>query len=351
MALCDIARGAYAWLGEGEIGRQKPIPCRLDQERNAMTAQWKAFGFAFGVFVALASTAPAAELKLMTGPQGGAWIPLGGQLKDMWEKASGNLSVQALPGAGIANVRAIEEGKADVGFGNSISTVDAVKGNPPFQKPHQNVCNIATLYPQYFQVVVRADLGINSIKDLKGKALSIQPRGNTAEEITKQVLQVNGLTYNDIKPSFVSYTDAVTQIQDGHSVGFTLGTTIPSSAIMDLGSMRDIKLLDLADQLDPMKKLNPGYTLVTIPKGTYPKQDQDVKVIGYATHIVASCKLPADTAYSMTKAIADNTATLATVVRDIAPLKPKAMAEDIGVPFHPGAARFYKEAGVEVVSH
>ena len=287
----------------------------------------------------------------MTGPQGGAWVPLGGQLKDLWEKAVANLSVQALPGAGIANVRGIEEGKTDVGFGNSISTVDAIKGAAPFNKPHANVCNIATLYPQYFQVVVRIDSGVNTIKDLKGKGIAAQPRGNTAEEITKQLLQVNGLTYNDVKISFVSYTDAVTQVQDGHAVAFTAGTTIPSSAVMDLASARDVKLLDLADQLSAMKKLNPGYTLNTIPKGTYPKQDKDVKVIGYATHIVVSCKLPADTVYGMTKAIAANTATLASVVKDIAALKPIAMAEDIGVPFHAGAAKFYKEAGITVMTH
>ena len=286
----------------------------------------------------------------MTGPQGGAWVPLGGQLKDLWEKAVANLSVQALPGAGIANVRGIEEGKTDVGFGNSISTVDAIKGAAPFNKPHANVCNIATLYPQYFQVVVRMDAGVNAIKDLKGKGIAAQPRGNTAEEITKQLLQVNGLTYNDVKMSFVSYTDAVTQVQDGHAVAFTAGTTIPSSAVMDLASARDVKLLDLADQLNAMKKLNPGYTLNTIPKGTYPKQDKDVKVIGYATHIVASCKLPVETVYGMTKAIATNTAVLASIVKDIAALKPNGMAEDIGVPFHAGAAKFYKEAGITVMT-
>ena len=58
---------------------------------------------------------------MMTGPQGGSWIPLGGQMKDMWEKAIPGLKVQVMPGAGIANVRAIEEGKADVGLSNSIS--------------------------------------------------------------------------------------------------------------------------------------------------------------------------------------------------------------------------------------
>jgi TRAP transporter TAXI family solute receptor len=292
----------------------------------------------------------AADIRLMTGPQGGSWVPLGGQLKDMWEKSITNVSVQSMPGAGIANVRGIEEGKTEVGFGNSISTVDAIAGKPPFNKPHNNVCNVATLYPQYFQVVVRADSGINSGKDLKGKALAAQPRGNTAEEITKHWLQVNGLSYNDVKMSFVSYTDAVAQVQDGHAQAFTLGTTIPAGAVMDLASARDIKLLDLSDQLEPMRKINPGYTLVTVPKGTYPKQEKEVPVIGYATHIVASCKLPEDTVYGMTKAIAANVGDMARVVKAMEGLTPKGMAEDIGVPFHPGAAKFYKESGITVAT-
>lgn len=312
-----------------------------------MKLQAKVLGLSF-VLALAGSAASAAELKLMTGPQGGVWIPLGGQLKDMWEKAIPNMSVQALPGAGIANVRGVEEGKADVGFGNSISTVDAIKGNPPFTKPHGNVCNIATLYPQYFQVVVRADAGINSVKDLKGKGVTTQQRGNTGELITAHMLKVAGLSYNDVKMSFVSYTDSVTQMQDGNAVAFTLGTTIPSGAVMDLAAARDIKLLDLSDMLPEMKKINPGYTLVTVPKGTYPKQDKDVQVIGYATHVVASCKLPEDMVYQMTKAMAANINSMAAVNKAIAGLTPKAMAEDIGVPFHPGAAKFYKEAGVQM---
>jgi hypothetical protein len=316
-----------------------------------MTTTMNAIGLGLGLMLALAGPAPAVDLKLMTGPQGGAWVPLGGQLKDMWEKAIPNLSVQALPGAGIANVRGIEESKTDIGFGNSISTVDAIAGKPPFNKPHGNVCNVATLYPQYFQVVVRVDAGVNSIKDLKGKGIAAQPRGNTAEEITKQLLQVNGLTYNDVKMSFVSYSDAVSQVQDGHSVAFTAGTTIPSSAVMDIATSRDVKIIDLADQLDGMKKVNPGYTLNTIPKGTYPKQDKDIQVIGYATHIVASCKLPEDTVYGMAKAISQNTQQLSSIVKDIRNLTPKGMAENIGVPFHRGAAKFYKEAGIPVPSN
>jgi hypothetical protein len=309
---------------------------------------FKSFGIAAGLAVALVGSAHAADIKLMTGPQGGVWVPLGGQLKDMWEKAVPGLNVQSLPGAGIANVRSVDEGKADVGFGNSISTVDGLKGIAPFPKAVTNVCNVATLYPQYYQVVVRADSGVNSVKDLKGKGVTTQPRGNTGELITAQLLKVNGLSYNDVKMSFVSYTDSVTQVQDGHAVAFTLGTTIPSGAVMDLAAAREVKLLDLSDQLGEMRKLNPGYTLVNVPKGTYPKQDKDVKVIGYATHIVASCKLPEDTVYAMTKAMAQNIPSMVAVNKSIGGLTAKAMAEDIGVPFHPGAAKYYKEAGVTV---
>jgi len=291
-------------------------------------------------------TAAAADTyRLMTGPQGGIWVPLGGALKDMWEKAIPGASVQSLPGAGIANVRAIEEGKAEIGFGNSITSVDAAEGRAPFEKKHANVCQLATLYPQYFQMVVPAEAKIDTIKDLKGKSITTQPRGNTGELITKQILEINGLSYNDVKVSFVSYTDSVAQVKDGHAVAFSLGTAAPAGAIMDLASSRDIKLLDMSADLAGMRKLNPGYNLVTIKAGTYPKQDKDVKVIGYATHLVASCKLPEDKVYTMVKAISANVGSLSAIGKDITGLDAKRMAEDIGVPLHPGARKFYKEAG------
>jgi uncharacterized protein len=151
-----------------------------------------------------------------------------------------------------------------------------------------------------------------------------------------------------VKPSFLSYTDAVEQMKDNNVQAFTLGTTIPAGSVMDLASARDVKLLDLSGSLEAMKKINPGYTLVNVPKGTYPKQEQDVKVIGYATHLVAACDLPAERVYAMTKAIAGNVATMASVNKAMAGLTPKDMAEDIGVPFHPGAAKFYKEKNIDV---
>jgi len=317
------------------------MPSRLRLLVQALT-----LGTALATFGGAAS---AETLRLMTGPQGGVWVPLGGALKNMFEKALPGTTVQPLPGAGIANVRGVDEGKAEIGFGNSISTVDAIEGRAPFPKKTDNVCQLATLYPQYFQVVVLADSGISSIKDLKGKSIAVQTRGNTAEIITQHILKVYGLAYSDMKVNFqASYTDAISLMKDGHAQAFTLGTTIPASSVMDLATARDLKLLDLADSLGEMKKINPGYTLVTVPGKTYPKQDADTKVIGYATHLIVSCKLPDTQVYTMAKTMAAHVDDMSAINRDIKGLTPQMMAEDIGVPFHPGAKRFYSESGVRM---
>lgn len=290
-------------------------------------------------------------LRLMTGPQGGVWVPLGGSLKNIWEKSISGMSVQTLPGAGIANVRGIDEGKAEIGFGNSISTVDGVNGAQPFPRKTTNVCQMATLYPQYFQVVVNADSGINSVKDFKGKGLAVQTRGNTAEVITRQLLEVHGLKYEDMRTSFLpSYTDAASLLKDGQAQVFTLGTTIPASSIMDLASSRDVKLLDLRDSIALMRKLNAGYYAIDLPANTYPKQTAPVANIGYAAHLIAACKLPEQRVYEMMKAIHANFRDLVLINKAMEGVGPKEMAVDIGVPFHPGAARFYAEHGVKVGS-
>lgn len=305
-------------------------------------------GLTLGLAFAMTGSVAAAELKMMTGPQGGSWIPIGGQLKDMWEKAIPGMQVQVLPGAGIANVRGIQEGKAEIGLANSISTADAMEGRAPFGKPHDNVCNVATLYPQYFQFVVLADAGINKVSDLKGKSITTQQKGNTGEVITGHFLQANGLSWDDVSVSRVGYSDSVNLMKDGKAVAFGLNTQAPAGAVMDLAAARDIKMLEQKDVYEKMLKFNPSYKLITLPKGTYPKQDRDLTVIGFSTHVVASCSLPENDVYTMTKTIADNTKTLATVAQAIGNLDPKGMAADIGVKFHPGAAKFYKEMGITV---
>jgi len=297
--------------------------------------------------VLFATPAAAQQVTFMTGPQGGSWIPLGGALKGMWEKAVPGLQITQTPGAGIANVRGVDEGKAHIGFGNSSTTVDGLAGRAPYPRKVTKVCQLANLYPQYFHVVALADAKVNSFADLKGKALVTQTKGNTAELLTELVLKLNGMNYQSLaKISFQSYTDAVGMMKDGHMQVFTLGTTAPASAVMDLASARDIKLVPVDDKtMGAFKKMNPGYNKLMVKAGTYPKQDKDVPVIGYSTHVVVACDLPENTVYQMAKTMAANVDSMAAVVKSIEGAKPKDMALDIGVPFHKGAAKFYKEVG------
>ncbi len=307
-----------------------------------------ALSAALGLALA-AGAAHAQNLRFMTGPQGGSWYPLGGAIQSIVEKAVPGSSVQVAPGAGISNVRAIQEGKAELGFGNGVSTVDGVAGREPFKVKHDNVCQVATLYFQYFHFVALVDSGVRSPADLKGKALTTQQRGNTGEQMTREVLKVYGLDYKALsKVNHGSYNDSVDQLKDGHAQVFGLITTVPASAVMDLAAARDIRVLEVPDdKLRALQEINAGYDKRIIKAGSYPKQDKDIQTIGTWTHLVASCKLPEDQVYRITKSLAENIPTLGAVVAAVKEISVKDMAIDIGVPYHAGALKYYKEAKVK----
>lgn len=298
--------------------------------------------------VLAACTPPADRLRLVTGPQGGTWYPLGGAMKSILETSMDGVSVQVLPGGGIANVLAVDKGQAQIGFANSVSTVDGINGEPPFQERVTHVCNVATLYPQYFQAVSRAGSGINGPADLRGKVLSTQAKGNTGESITLHMLRAYGMSYDDLaRVNYGSYTDSVTLMKDGNADVFTLGTAIPASAIMDLASARDVSLIPIPDDgLARMQGINAGYQRIVIPAGTYPKQETDVQTIGYATHIIARCDLDEKLVYGILEGVFARLDDLAAIARAVRSATPETMSQDIGVPMHAGAQRWYRERGV-----
>ncbi len=287
------------------------------------------------------------DLKMMTGPMGGSWYPLGGAIAELIQKSIPGTNVSVAPGGGMANVVGVEEGKADIGFGNSSSSVDAVEGRAPFKAPAKNVMQLANLYPQYFQIFVLKGSAIKSVADLKGKTICPGPKGHTGELVTRQILGVYGLSYNDMKHvNHVSYTDAGALMKDGHADCWLPGTTIPASVGLDLATTKGIRLLSLPDdKIEAMRKINVGYIKRIIPAGTYPGFNEEVQTIGYFTHLVISAKLPEPLVYNITKLVAENVGRLADVVKDMKGVTVQDLALDIGVPFHPGALKYYKEVG------
>jgi len=288
------------------------------------------------------------DLKMMTGPMGGSWYPLGGAIMNAVQKEIPGATVSVTLGGGMANVEALELGKCDIGFSNSSSAVDALYGRPPFKKKMENMRQLANLYPQYFQMVVTEASGIKSVADLKGKNIAPGPKGHTGELLAQQVLEVYGLSYKDMaKIHHVQYSDSVALMKDGHAHAFILGTTIPASSILDLAADRKIRLLPLPDdKVKALQKINAGYLKRVIPKGTYPGVDYDVPGVGYFTHLVISAKLPDDLVYKITKSLVKDLPRLGDVVKDMKGVTPKDLTLDIGVPFHPGALKYYKEIGL-----
>jgi TRAP transporter TAXI family solute receptor len=298
------------------------------------------FTIPFGVFAQ-----EKVDLKMMTGPMGGSWYPLGGAIADAIQKEIPGVNVSVSPGGGMANVLGLELGKCDIGFSNSSSAVDALNGRPPYKKKTENMRQLANLYPQYFQMVVTEASGIKSVADLKGKSISPGPKGHTGELLAQQVLEVYGLSYKDMaKVHHVQYSDSVSLMKDGHAQAYILGTTIPASSILDLAADRKIRLLPLPDdKIKALQKINAGYLKRIIPKGTYPGVDYDVPGVGYFTHLIISAKLPDELVYKITKTLANNLPRFAEVVKDMKGVTPKDLALDVGVPFHPGALKYYKE--------
>lgn len=285
------------------------------------------------------------DLKLMTGPMGGSWYPLGGAISDAIQKEIPGVTISVSPGGGVGNVEGIELGKCDIGFSNSSSGVDAVYGRPPFKKKMENMRQLANLYPQYFQIVVMEDSGIKSVADMKGKRISPGPKGHTGEFAAQQVLEIYGLSYKDMsKVHHVQYSDSVALMKDGHCDVWMLCTTIPQSSIIDVASSRKIRLISLPDdKIKAMQNINAGYLRRDIPKGTYPGVDYDVPGFGFFTHLIISAKLPDDLVYKITKTLVNNLPRFADVVKDMKGVTPKDLALDLGIPYHPGALKYYKE--------
>jgi len=287
------------------------------------------------------------DVKLMTGPMGGSWYPLGGAISDAVQKEIPGVTMAVAPGGGVGNVEGVQFGKCDLGFSNSSSAVDGVNGRPPFKAKMTKMRQVANLYPQYFQMVVMADSGINSVTDLKGKSISPGPKGHTGEFVSRQVLQVYGLSYKDMsKVHHVGYNDSVALMKDGHVDGWLFCTTAPASSVIDLSSTKKIKLISLPeDKIKAVQALNAGYGRRLIKKGTYQGVDYDVQGFGFFTHLIAREDLPEDLVYQITKTMVNNLPRFAMVVKAMQGVTAEDLATDIGVPFHPGALRYYKEIG------
>ena len=301
---------------------------------------------AVALSLAIGVTAQAQSLKVVTGSQGGQWYPLGGALKAEVEERNAELQLQILPGGGVSNVIAVDQGKADIGITFNVSTVDGIQGNEPFSAPTTDVCHLATLFPSYYQLVTVTGNGVEALDEIGGAKLTTSKRGSTTEGINRQLLGVLGLTYDDLAgTSFTSFTDSVSLMKDGNADLFIVGTSVPTAAVMDLASARDISLLPMpGDLMKEMQSINGGYIAGSIPAGTYPGQAVDVPAIEFATQIIVRCSLEDAVVIALANALHDGVDDLVAVNAGLRGMGPAEFGRNVGVPLHPAAAKYWAEA-------
>lgn len=302
----------------------------------------------FFMMVFLVGTTYATQIRMMTGSPGGIWYPTGSAITEFLEADIDGLSVTVSPGGGVSNVEAIRQGIAQIGFTKSPTAADALMGRDPFEVEVENVSNLMFLMEEHVQIIVPQASPIECIEDFKGKTVITSERGSSGEIILRQILEVYGITYDDLgSVHFVTFSDAVTLMKDRQADAWVLSTSIPASTVLDLSSARDIRLLSIEDpeRLESLVEMNPAFIPNEVPAGAYDFMDEPITAIATALHLIISRDLSEDLVYEITASIDRNL----DVVREVHPnyqiLTGELIASEVGVPFHPGALKYYQEAG------
>ena len=302
-------------------------------------------------FSAFAAQNEQVEIRWASAGTGAALYPLSTAMVEDLKKNIPEVAPtsSAIPTSGpVGNIMLISEGKrANIGFSFSDLAGNAWIGEEPYKSKIRNFRNVATFYPQVFQWVVWADSGITKIQDLKGKRVSPFQKGLSAEFMARKVLAAYGMSYSDMKPSFLGFTDAGENMKDGH-LDALLATTFfyPYPTFVEMASIKPIRLLTLdKDKIEKLVKENIGVHPFTLPANTYKGVNYPVPGIATRNHVIVREDMSEELVYKITKVLAENYNRYGSIIQSMKQITNKDMADDAGVPFHPGALKYYKERG------
>ena len=303
---------------------------------------------------ALASTCAAQAqqfFRIGTGGTAGTYYPVGGMIANAVSQP-GKIVVTAQASNGsVANVNGIAGGAMESGFSQADVATWAQTGTGLFEgKPSvPGLRLIANLYPESVHVVVRKGSAIKSVADLKGKRVALDEPGSGTLVNARAILAAYGVKESDIKPEYIKPNQAGDKMKDGSLDAFFFTGGTPAGAIAELataGTGIDILPID-GPQADALRKASPFFAPDTIPADTY-KGVGAVKTLAVGAQWVTSDKADAATVYEITKALFSDAAQQQLQAGHA---KGKTITKEnavrgAGIPFHPGAERYYKEAGL-----
>ena len=304
--------------------------------------------------LAAAMTAPVQAqqfFRIGTGGTAGTYYPVGGMIANAVSQPGKIVATAQATNGSVANVNGVAGGAMESGFSPSDVATWAYTGTGVYEgKPKvTDLRMIANLYPESIHLVVKKGSGIKSVSDLKGKRVALDEPGSGTLVNARTVLAAYGVKESDIKPEYIKPNQAGDKLKDGALDAFFFVGGAPAGAIAELASSgAGIELVPLAGpQADALRKSNPYLAVDTIAAGTY-KDVPAVQTMAMGAQWVTSAKADTETVYQITKALYGKAAQDALAAGHA---KGKFITKEnavkgVGIPFHPGAEKFYKEAGV-----
>ena len=287
------------------------------------------------------------QMTIGTASMGGAYYPIGTGIAEIVTKYVSGVKVTAeVTGGSTENPRLVGSGETDIGICNANHAYQARAGQAPFKKKF-DILAIGGLHGSVLHIVTLDRTGVNAVPDMKGKKIAAGPAGGGSVQMIKSVFSVyDEIAFEDVTPSYVSYSDGVTALKDGNVDAALIGAGYPAAAVLELGATEKVKFVTISEEkLAALHERYPYYKGVSIPKSVY-KTDADVRVMGVSNVLVVNANMDEQTAYEITKAVYAHLDELAQYHAAVKKVDIEDAANVAGVPLHPGAMKYFKEQGL-----
>ena len=281
-------------------------------------------------------------------PTGGAIAKIVNQKKDQYHI---RCTVESTGGS-VFNVNAIMAGDLQFGVVQSDRQYQAIKGLAEWEDkgPQADLRAVFSIHPESVTLVAAVDAGINTIQDLKGKRVNIGNPGSGQRQNAIDALEAVGINFEtDMNAESIKAAEAPGLLQDGRIDAFFYTVGHPSGAIKEAtAGARKVRFASITG-IDAMLEKFPYYAKSVIPAELYPGAEggQDVQTFGVKATFVTSAKVPDNVVYAVTKEVFDNFDDFKKLHPAYTVLTKEGMLEGMSAPIHPGAMKYYKEAGMK----
>ncbi|MCB1867108.1 MAG: TAXI family TRAP transporter solute-binding subunit [Gammaproteobacteria bacterium] len=288
-------------------------------------------------------------INILTGGTSGVYYPIGVALSQIYgSKIEGaKASVQSTK-ASVENLNLLQAGRGELALALGDAVADAWNGveEAGYKAPLKKLRAIGGAYPNYIQIVASADSGIKSLADLKGRSISVGAPKSGTELNSRAVFKAAGLTYGDMgKVEYLPYAESVELIKNRQLDATLQSSGLGMAAYRDLAATMQIRFISIPAEV-VAKIDSAAYQPSVIPANTYEGQTEDVPTAAITNIFVTHSGVSDELAYQMTKLMFDNLGDLTAAHASAKGIKLESAAKHLPIPLHPGAERFYKEAGV-----